>query len=738
MQQLSRTTQLTLAAIIVAFALVALLYGRSVPIFEHSDEAEHTLFIHHLLERQALPVIQSGAQMAAQEDLTLRWNNQSHHAPLYYLLGAALVSWTERDDITDYLRANELIFLRDTTANNPNKWLHDPAPPTGDTHTAVYALRLFSIALGCVTLWLVHRAARYIFTDAHGPLLTTAFVAALPTFIVVNSGVSNDALTILLYTAGILWTLRVYTRQTLRLPDAILLSIIVSGLALTKLTGLSLLGLVAAMLALGIQRRYWPALQALRTLLLVGVLLALLGGWWYLRNWQFYGDPLALAATASIWGRTDPLTLSSFVENIRRIAQSFWLLIGYLHQPVYAPQPVYIYCAAITALAVLGGVRFLFGASSTEKRTPSRDILGLLVVATGLVIAILLWGTRSVDISYGRLLLPAIVAIAALFVVGWRALLGRFALLLLLPMIALAIATPLIVVPLAYPTLERVALVPDHALPIGATAETLEVVALDIHNADVIHPGDTLQLDLYLRGNHQGNPALLVTVADSLRATRLGHIEVYPGMAATDSLDAAALYRVPLRVPLDVLPDAVREPRLTTILFKFVDLEDNRTLLFDTGEALVEVFGPTLHDRRYDPPDQATQIDVRFGDAIALQGYTTPDTITRAEPLQVQFNWQALRPLQADWTLTLRLVDDADNIVAQTDEMPYWYPTSAWVDGLVVSDSRTLDLPADLSAGDYRLQLGWYRTHSDGSFEPLFVAGSESALYMLEARFTLP
>lgn len=731
----SRRAHYVLIFILTAFTLVAALYLRSVPIFENADEAEHLLFMHYLLENGELPVIQSGAEMAAQTDLTLQWNNQSHHAPLYYLLGAGLISWTQRDDIRDYLRTNELIFLRDTTENNANKWLHLPTAPTGDTHLAVYTLRLASIVLGCATLLLIHRAASYFFTNATGPLLTTAFAATLPTFIVVHSSVSNDALVIFFYTAGIAWMLRVYSRRSLNSLDTALISLILAGIALTKLTGVSLVGLVVTTLALGAWRGHWRWFDAVRTLVIALIALAALAGWWYLRNWQIYGDPLALTATASIWGRSEALTLTTLADNLRRVAQSFWAMVGYLHEPVYAPPAAYSYAGAISLVALAG----LLVVIRRPMAKSQRDMLGLLALSIGLVTFMLLWGTRSVDISYGRLLLPALVAVAALYVSGWQALLQRFAGIFLLPMVLLAIAMPLIIVPRAYPTLEAVETLPSDALPIDAKSDALEVVALNLHSPSVLQPDDTLSLDLYLRGNHPDNPALLVTAADSLRAVRLGHIEIFPGMAATDSLGADQLYRVPVRIPLDERPDQIREPRLMTILFKFVNLEDDRTLLFDNGESLIEVFGPTFYDPRYEAQPLSQMAELSFGDQIALDSYTLPDEVIAGEPLAVQFNWRPVQEMAIDWTLTLQLRDAAGEIVAQADGMPYWYPTTAWVDGVRVTDNRTIELPADLATGDYRLAVGWYRQLDDDSFERLPLADDlDSDLFILDVTVTAP
>lgn len=704
-----------LGIIIIGFVAIALLYVRAVPIFENSDEAEHTLHAHTILETGQLPVIQSREEMAQKSDPVQRWNNQSHHAPLYYLAAAGLTSWTQRDDIRDYLRANELIFLRNTVENNPNKWLQLPGTPAGDTHLAVYTLRLLSIVIGAGTLLLIHHAAAYIFDERLFQLSVTAFVAFLPTFIVVNSSVSNDAPVIFLYTAGILWALRVLDQERITLRDALLMGGIMGGIALTKLTGLSLMGIVVLTLFVGIWRGYWTLRQALRHFMMITLVLALLAGWWYLRNFQLYGDFLALDATASIWGREAAFTADILLDNLARIWRSFWLLIGYLHNPVLAPPPFYSYAGLIVSAGGLGIIRHIL----TSKRGKGRDTLMILLAACALVTFMLLWGTRSVDISYGRLLLPAIIGFAGLMMLGWRALVGRFASLLSLPLLALALYTPLAIVPRVYPSLEIAPTIPASAIPVAWQADALEIVALDMTAPDVVRPNAIITLDLYVRGNHPDNPALLVTVADSLRAVRLGHVEIYPGRAPTDGLDENTLYRVPVRVPLDQLPEAVAMPRLTTVLVEFVNLEDDRAILFDSGESLLEVFGATFYDERYQAQEPGTNVDVRFGDVITLSGYSVPQTAQAGETLALQFNWLPAQAITEDWILSLQLFNETGERVAQSDGMPYWYPTSAWVEGVPFSDARQIALPDDLPAGDYRLQVAWYQQRDDGTFQRL-------------------
>lgn len=749
--------RLGLLVIAALFIGLAAGFARSVPIFEASDEAEHFVYVHHILERGALPVIQSREQMANQDDPILRWSNQSHHPPLYYLAASALVFWTERDDVADYLVPNELIFLRDVTANNANKWLHRYDEPRSDTHVALFILRAANALLGLGTLLLVYLSTRELHESRWFALLTTAFVASIPTFVVVHSSVSNDPLLIFLYSAGLLWLLRRWNRGTLRLRDHVLMGLILGGLGLTKLTGLSLGGLLVLVLLLGVWRKKWRWRGALRSLAIMLGMTALLAGWWYVRNAQLYGDLLALEATQSIWGRETPFTLSVLADELLRIWKSFWMMVGYLHAPVFAPDAFYGY----TSLLALLGTAGLAG--HVIRSRERRGLILLLLATCAVVLAMLLYGTRSVDISYGRLLLPAIAAFAPLVMLGLVALLSvlpRFILsirrgkpaspqqrgderlrpsprgehsggitalliaLLLLPLLLFTALAPNAVVRPAYPRLEAVDAVPEDALPVGWSAEGLTMLAVDVHQEQV-SDGDTLRLDLYVRGNHALNPALLVTAVDSRHVERLGHIEVYPGMAATNLLSEDTLYRVPLRVPL-ALPNDDYQPRMVSLLLEWVDVETNESIVFDSGEALLEIWETTLTDPRYAVPTLAHSSPAQFGDVIRLHSY---EIAHEGGTTTLSFVWEPLRVIEEEWVLTLQAFDEQGALVAQEDGQPYWYPTTGWVPGLRFLDGRTMALPPDA----VEIRVGWYRQEGE-TFLRLPVSGGASvdSLLVLE------
>ena len=154
------------------FVLLACLYAAATPAFEGPDEASHFLYIHNLLETGQLPVIEDRKTIIA-EDIFDSQSLQRHHPPLYYFVGALLISGTKRDDLAQYLVPNPLASIGVVADNNQNVYLHPVPAPTGDTATAIWILRLYSIALGTVTVWLIYRCACLITGNTQVALLTT-------------------------------------------------------------------------------------------------------------------------------------------------------------------------------------------------------------------------------------------------------------------------------------------------------------------------------------------------------------------------------------------------------------------------------------------------------------------------------------------------------------------------------------------------------------------------------------
>ncbi|MFP4393946.1 MAG: 6-pyruvoyl-tetrahydropterin synthase-related protein [Anaerolineales bacterium] len=111
--------------------------------------------------------------------------------------------------------------------------------------------------------------------------------------------------------------------------------------------------------------------------------------------------------------------------------------------------------------------------------------------------------------------------------------------------------------------------------------------------------------------------------------------------------------------------------------------------------------------RAFAAPDLAYEQSIAFGDKMQLLGY---DLDQQADVIKLTVWWQAQQSPGRDYKRFVHLFDPAtEEIVAQDDAMPraWAYPTSLWTANEVISETISLAI-AGISAGDYRLAVGWY------------------------------
>lgn len=131
-----------------------------------------------------------------------------------------------------------------------------------------------------------------------------------------------------------------------------------------------------------------------------------------------------------------------------------------------------------------------------------------------------------------------------------------------------------------------------------------------------------------------------------------------------------------------------------------------------------------------DVPDWGMLANIGFGDAMRLAGYHLEP---QKNSLGVDLFWHALPAIETatgpcveqtveyftatvcprlDYTISVRLVSAAGDVVAQHDSPPAngLLPTSQWRVDDYVQDHHTLSLPADLPSGEYTLSVVVYQS----------------------------
>jgi hypothetical protein len=101
------------------------------------------------------------------------------------------------------------------------------------------------------------------------------------------------------------------------------------------------------------------------------------------------------------------------------------------------------------------------------------------------------------------------------------------------------------------------------------------------------------------------------------------------------------------------------------------------------------------------------------------------------EVVPVTLVWRALEPSEHDYSVSVRLLNERGDQVAQVDSQhPVLgtYPTSRWTAGEVVRDYHELQLPHDLAPGAFRWGVILYRALPEGGWESLKVDGTGSEM----------
>ena len=139
-----------------------------------------------------------------------------------------------------------------------------------------------------------------------------------------------------------------------------------------------------------------------------------------------------------------------------------------------------------------------------------------------------------------------------------------------------------------------------------------------------------------------------------------------------------------------------------------------RLWLEDVALGSVRVEAP---ERTLSPPPYETAANVSFGGRVELVGYSLAPEVslgaaeaTLPSALTVRLVWQGLAEMTMSYRVFVHLVDEAGQIVAQSDAEPAGWtrPTTGWAPGEYVVDEHVLTVPAEAPAGPFSLRVGLY------------------------------
>lgn len=100
-----------------------------------------------------------------------------------------------------------------------------------------------------------------------------------------------------------------------------------------------------------------------------------------------------------------------------------------------------------------------------------------------------------------------------------------------------------------------------------------------------------------------------------------------------------------------------------------------------------------------------------FANGFALQQAILPERAQVGEPIEVAFQWSSVSDGEEDWTQFLHFVPEDGGSFWNLDQYPLGMrlPTRLWYAGLLSDEQWNFTLPADLTAGTYKVYTGLYR-----------------------------
>ncbi len=700
--------------ILVLFLVLGVYYSVTVPIFEAPDEMQHFFFARYVADTWDLPV--------QTPNTPALWAQEGSQPPLYYLLAALVMAPVRVERAADYLWENPHRNVGvPFEPGNKNYLVHTERErwPYRDLPLAVHLARWLSLFLGAGTVlgtwFLAHELAP---ERPYLALAAAATVAFIPQVLFIHAAVSNDPAVAFTATWSLWWLVRLMKRGG-SYRHVALLALWVGWTTLSKLSGLALVPLVLVGLALAWR---WGRLQVrpARALVLFGLVVAGVAGWWYARNFWLYGDPTGLNRMLAIVGsRRLSLSLDFLLGEWRGLRWSFWGLFGWFNVPM-----------GIRAYRVLDGVLALiavgWGIALVRGRgrpwTPRHWAIAL-VSAWAVIVFLSLW--RWVTLTYGaqgRLLFAALAAIGFLLVLGWvqwspEPARPFWAAVLPLGLLGLALIAPSRWIAPAYAYPPRIA---PEAIPPSAKrvdilfGNRIRLWAVETPNLTV-YPGGWADVTLYL--SKAGPLPVDYSLGLHLLGRELedvGSVDTFPGWGTYPT----RLWRegevIVDRYRVRVDPNA-RTPTLLRVAVSFYNFWTQATLPATTLEGQpLQAYVASLRLVSPNPQVPAPQRPLRavFGDEIALIGVDPPPAQARpGDVLTFRLDWQGLRPARASYTVFTHLIREGDpRPVAQHDKIPLDgdYPTLAWAPDEVVVDTYRIAVPTDAAPGTYYLIAGLY------------------------------
>jgi hypothetical protein len=744
----ARGYSVLLAALLLLYILAGSLYVVIDPALEASDEINHYPFVQLLASGGDLPVQRPG--------IATMWGQEGSQPPLYYQLAAVLTRWIDASDLGSLWQLNPHSERGIPLAHDNKNMIVHSARESFPWHGATLALhlaRFFSLILGAGTVWCTAILTRKLFPSRPWLALAAASLNAfIPMFLFISASVNNDNLVTFLAAIALVLIIDVLGRPA-SIRRSIGLGVVCGLAALSKLSGLGLLPLSALATTVALWRACPRQPGWVRTLfgkwathmVALGLPALIVSGWWYLRNWQLYGELTGMNMMLAVAGRRPiPPPLGELIGEFGGFRINFWGLFGAVNV-LMRPDAVYKLLDVITLIALAGLVVLVARRrgillSALRGRDMGTQIYGLFVLAlwTTIVFAALVRWTSLTAASQGRLMFPTLPALCLFMVLGlsvWipqrlRRTVGSVLVALLF---LLAVTAPFTAILPAYAVPSPISRteISSSARPANvAFGEGVRLLSFEV-DREQVRPGDEVKVTLYWECLEAMREDFSVYVQIFGWHQDLGQRDSYPGRggAPTSVWRKGEIRRDEFWVPIRSDAKGPAPIWLSAGLYRFqgreklpaTDLEGKPVVFPVLTRLNLAVPQPNLLPTK--PQRAAFEQGVNF-----LGSDVWPPVIRAGSTVSVTLFWQPAQPLAIDRHVFLQLVDGAGKQWANSDGLALqgFLLPSAWRAGEIINDERLLNLPKDIPPGEYRLVTGWYDPKSGGRLNVLDAAGNPS------------
>lgn len=375
-----------LAIIIILALFFRLVSALIIPIFDKPDEKPHFDYIEFIVENKKLPVQKEGQ------------HGEFFQPPFYHVFAS--------------------FILASVKAFTQNIWYQ------------VFSLRVLSIIVSMFTLYFIYKIASLLFSNHNFILGVVAFASFLPSYVNINSTITNANFGDLLSTLIIFIVLKTLTTEKNQ-KNVLLLGFIAGIAVITRLS------IIPALLTIPFAFiiKYYPNIKTnikriIKPLAIIVGIALIISSWHLIRNFALYGDFLGINAMEMSYPPDETKPDFFIVRLLGWTFITFWasfgrtngIFIGNLTSTTGIAVFAIFYLAlfVILIIALYGLYSFL------KKYIKNKDILNNMQKKAFIILIFHLALLALTFISFnlydfqpqGRLFFPAIAAISIFFTLG--------------------------------------------------------------------------------------------------------------------------------------------------------------------------------------------------------------------------------------------------------------------------------------------------------------------------------